>query len=67
MQEAEIHLANLISNTAADQNISSSMSETNTRLFAELATANAILAVAVADIAALRVQLNGMGSGGRGR
>ena len=43
------------------------MSETDTRLVTEIAAANATLAVAIADIAALRVQLNGMGSGGRGR
>ena len=55
MQETAINLANLASNTAADQNIVASMSETNTRLVAEIAAANATLAVAVADIAALRL------------
>ena len=66
MQETTIHLANLALNTAANQNIVSSMLETNARLGAKIAAVNATLVVAVADISALRVQLNGMGSGGRG-
>ena len=67
MQEMAIHLANLALSTAVYRNIVSSMSETNARLVAEIAAANKTLAVAVVDIAALRVQLNGMGSGRRGR
>ena len=67
MQEMATHLANLATNTAVDRNVVSSLSETNTRLVADIAAANATLVVVVADIAALRVQLNGMGTGGRGR
>ena len=67
MKETAIHLENLASNTPADWNIVASISETNTRLVAEIAAVNVTLAVAVVDIAALRVQLSGMGSCGRGR
>ena len=67
MQEMAIHLANLANNTAADCNIVASVSETNTRLVAEIAAANSTLAVAVSDIVPLRLQLTGMDSGGRGR
>ena len=67
MQETATHLANLAHNTAADCNIVASISETNAGLVAEIAAANATLAVAVADIAALRLQITGMESGGRGR
>ena len=55
MQKTAIHLPNLALNTAVDQNIVASMSETNARLVAEIAAANVILAVAVADIEVLRV------------
>ena len=67
MQETTIHLANLANNTAADRIVVASVSETSTRLVVEIATVNTTFAVAVADIAALRLHLTGMGSGGRGR
>ena len=38
MQETAIHLANLASNTAADRNIVTSISDTSKRLVAEIAT-----------------------------
>ena len=67
MQETAIHLANLAHNTAADCNVVASISETNTRLVVEIVAANIILAVAVADISALRLHLTCMVSGGRGK
>ena len=67
MQETATHLENLATTTAADCNVVSSLSDTNTRLVTEIAVANTTLAVAVADIAVLTVQINGMSKGGRGR
>ena len=67
MQETVIHLVNLARSIEADWNIILSISETNARLIAEIVATNATLAVAVVNIAALRIQLNGMVSGGRGQ
>ena len=65
MQETATHQENFVTNKAEDCNVVSSLFETNIRLVAEISAANATLAVAVAEIAALRVRLNGICTGRR--